>query len=218
MILYQEPKDAYLNIGTGTPNETHPQTPAELTQYQKRLVYELVDREHANSLTACGRRTFIQIRRYDAVADAASHDKAKRMLDNKINQKTGFRWVVEALIGGSLTGLDPKYFTRSPSGAPVACDMNEIFLRFKSVQETLTNRRPVLVGHNLFTDLTYFYACFLGKLPATVREFKDTVHRVFPYIIDTKYLATSGGQDMSSNSSLAQVAERMASQGSPKIS
>lgn len=62
-------------------------------------------------------------------------------------------------------------------------------LRFAELCEKLGQKRTVLVGHNLFLDLIYFYTFFFGKLPDRVEGFQKTIAQLFPLVIDTKYLA-----------------------------
>lgn len=47
------------------------------------------------------------------------------------------------------------------------------------VDVLFASRKP-LVGHNLFTDLINMYACFIGPLPKTAREFGQLVNEIFP--------------------------------------
>ena len=58
--------------------------------------------------------------------------------------------------------------------------------------DTLSNlkhKKLMLVGHNLFLDLIYFYKCFFGPLPNDVRDFVPIMRAMFPIIFDTKLLA-----------------------------
>lgn len=67
--------------------------------------------------------------------------------------------------------------------------------RFGDVANQLKQRRTVLVGHNLFLDLIYFYSCFFGPLPEFVGDFQSIMRRLFPLIFDTKYLADAINQN-----------------------
>lgn len=62
-------------------------------------------------------------------------------------------------------------------------------LRFAELCKTLKDKRTVLVGHNLFLDLIYFYTFFFGPLPDRVEGFQKTIAQLFPLVFDTKYLA-----------------------------
>jgi hypothetical protein len=86
------------------------------------------------------------------------------------------------------------------------------------LKKHLKEKRVVLVGHNCFMDLVYFYHHFIGKLPDTVEEFKVQVHHVFPLVIDTKYLVTVDGNSSGANSSLGEACKEVARAAIPKIS
>ncbi|KAI5787357.1 CAF1 family ribonuclease-domain-containing protein [Pyronema domesticum] len=62
--------------------------------------------------------------------------------------------------------------------------------------DLLRNAHIPIVGHNLFGDLIQLYATFIGTLPPTSAEFSAMLHKDFPTVIDTKFLATYA--DMSS--------------------
>lgn len=62
-------------------------------------------------------------------------------------------------------------------------------LRFAELCKTLKEKRTVLVGHNLFLDLIYFFIFFFGPLPDRVEGFQKTIAQLFPLVFDTKYLA-----------------------------
>lgn len=61
--------------------------------------------------------------------------------------------------------------------------------QFDELLSTLKTKGIILVGHNLFLDLIYFFTCFFGCLPARVEGFQTIVAQVFPLVFDTKYLA-----------------------------
>ncbi|RZC51180.1 hypothetical protein C5167_019607 [Papaver somniferum] len=59
---------------------------------------------------------------------------------------------------------------------------------FRRVIDLLSSEQKLLVGHNSFLDMTHIYSKFIGPLPPTIDEYISSVHKVFPYIIDTKLL------------------------------
>ena len=61
--------------------------------------------------------------------------------------------------------------------------------QFDELLTTLKTNDTILVGHNLFLDLIYFFTCFFGSLPVRVEGFQNIVAQVFPLVFDTKYLA-----------------------------
>lgn len=133
----------------------------------------------------------------------------------RIRKHVGFRWIVEALVGGDLSDLEPSSFepllgeARDPSiDAKVL--MEQLFSRLKE-------NRPILVGHNCFTDMIYFYQCFLGPLPNRVEEFIALIHQTFPIVVDTKYMATQNWDAVNPSSSLEELTKTLAKIHTPKI-
>ena len=67
--------------------------------------------------------------------------------------------------------------------------MEAVADQFDELLSTLKTKNTILVGHNLFLDLVYFFTCFFGCLPDRVEGFQAIVAQVFPLVFDTKYLA-----------------------------
>ena len=119
-----------------------------------------------------------------------------------LQRQIGLRYLFDGMIHSD--GLENfnilSCFTRK-TAPKTHGDQQRVVEQFKEVKEKL--RRPtVLVGHNVFTDLVNFYACFIGPLPATVEGFQKDIHSFFPLIIDTKYLAAQLGKTSGLRSSL----------------
>lgn len=51
--------------------------------------------------------------------------------------------------------------------------------------------KKLIVGHNCLLDLMYLVSQCFEDLPADYNDFKTLVHRLFPNIIDTKFMGTS---------------------------
>ena len=110
-------------------------------------------------------------------------------------KQIGLRWIFEALSGGDLSGLDPKYLSVEQSEEDVgnpALKIKALKLELKTVIEALRIKKPIIIGHNLFTDLGFLYSTFVGKLPQDVHHFQAEIHERFPLVFDTKYIATEG--------------------------
>lgn len=60
----------------------------------------------------------------------------------------------------------------------------------------LKEKRPVLLGHNMFHDLCFLHATFFGPLPDTLDEFGRVMHGLFPRIIDTKHILKRDDNEM----------------------
>lgn len=186
------------------------QTTRGLNNYQKRLVHQLV-RADFPKLVSIGRPTFVQIIAYDAEREDAIRQSRARGFEEQLSRQTGLRWLVEAMVGGDLSGIDAKSFARNTTGEPIFADLEALKSHLAAVKEELQSRRTVLVGHNLFTDLLYFYQCFFGQLPDRVEDFQQTIHSLFPMVIDTKYLATHNCGSISPKSSLEEIEDSVRS-------
>ncbi|KAK2794900.1 hypothetical protein FQN50_009824 [Emmonsiellopsis sp. PD_5] len=212
--------DGYLNIpepsAASDPSQPYLPGVGTVNNYQKRLIHQLVRAEYPH-LVSIGRSTFIQIIPYDKQREEYfRHDKT-RSLQEKIVQQTGFRWLVEGLVGGDLSNIDPNIFMGCTNSTHT--DGKSALLQYSmDLQSKLKRRRPVLVGHNLFTDLINFYKCFIGDLPDQVEDFQEAIHALFPLVIDTKYMATHKCSSTNPSSSLIEINDSLAHRKLPKIS
>ncbi|KAF2144217.1 uncharacterized protein K452DRAFT_285466 [Aplosporella prunicola CBS 121167] len=210
-----KPSPSYLNIVCSDPIGPQPLFP-ELGNFEKRLVHQLVRAEYPD-LVSLSKPSAIQLKAYDEEREKSYLESKKRGLRKSIERQTGFRWIVEALCGGSLT-MDPKSFARDVlTGEPKTVDIDDLNARIGRARANLKMRRPVLVGHNLFTDIIYFYRTFIGELPPTLDEFQKKVHELFPLIVDTKYMATHNCGDINPASALEQIEEKLRSQPKPVL-
>ncbi|KAL4955008.1 ribonuclease H-like domain-containing protein [Aspergillus filifer] len=213
-------RDGWLNIPPPTSEMKKQQLkgmPTELNRFQKRLVHQLVEVEYPDFVTV-GRPAFVQILDYDEERENAVREKRVQRIRELTWKETGFRWVAESLAGGDLTNLSPNYFPGFRSNqAPIeqGASLNEFVDDFK---KRLRTRRPVLVGHNLFADLIYFFRCFFGPLPEQVEDFQSMVHEHFPVLIDTKYLATHDCGSMNPTSSLQELNDKLMRLPKPEMS
>ena len=192
------------------------QTLPELSRFEKRLVHQLVRAEFPELVTI-SKPAFIKIIPLDEVREANIKHGRKQKVKEQIIKQTGFRWVVEAMAGGDFNKLDVKSLARSPSGDAQFVDLDDLRVRFNRARDNLRARRPVLVGHNMFTDLVYFYRGFIGELPQTVHGFQRAIHELFPVVVDTKYMATHNCGDINPASSLEQIEQKLRRQKSPAI-
>jgi len=60
---------------------------------------------------------------------------------------------------------------------------------FSRVFQVLATCEKPLVGHNVLTDLLLTYEKFYKPLPDSFKDFKSELHRLFPLIHDTKFIA-----------------------------
>ncbi|KAJ5584970.1 uncharacterized protein N7459_004770 [Penicillium hispanicum] len=188
--------------------------PKLLSNMQKWLVHQLISAEYP-SLTSRSKSHFVQIEHTDPDREKKTLEEKVKAAKYRIQKHVGCRWVVEALVGGDLTDLEPQALN-----ALMARETQPKFT-LKEVSDRLKARvagnRPVFVGHNCFTDLVFFHQCFLGPLPDTVEEFQVRIHELFPMVVDTKYLATHDCGSLNPLSSLEEINRKMAKISLPKI-
>ncbi|KAF2197942.1 CAF1-domain-containing protein [Delitschia confertaspora ATCC 74209] len=189
---------------------------SELSRFEKRLVHQLVRAEFPECVTI-SKPAYILIIQRDEEREADIVRKRKLQVREKITHQSGFRWIVEALAKANLDEIHPSYFTRNGDGERICINYDHLESRFRRVTHRIHMHQPVLVGHNLFTDLVYFYRTFIGQLPDTVDGFRKAVHELFPVIVDTKYMATHKCGDLNPMSSLQDVANQLDLQPLPNI-
>lgn len=61
---------------------------------------------------------------------------------------------------------------------------------FRKVIDMLANSKKQIVGHNLLLDMVMLYQQFQATLPDSSEAFKSKLNQLFPYIVDTKILAS----------------------------
>lgn len=189
--------------------------PLELDNYQKRLVHQIVRSEYPGYVSV-GKKSFIQILPYDKVREDKFIEKRLQRTRGNIASQKGLSWVIEALMGGELSRLDLRLLWR-PDGLFTAAEGSMLTKESEALREKLKSGPPVLVGHNLFTDLVNFYKCFIGDLPSRVEVFQQSINKLFPLVIDTKYMATSGGVLRDASSALSILNENLDSREVPKF-
>ena len=175
-----------------------------LNNYEKRLVHQLVRAEFPE-LVSISRAGFVQITTYDEKRETAIQSAKMAAFKEKLSRQVGLRWVVEGMVGGSLDNLNPLMFANDIEGNPKWIDVKELERAHERVKANLRDRRTVLVGHNLFMDLIYFYKSFFGQLPDDVKDFQRIIHRLFPLVIDTKYMATHNSPATNAKSGLEEL-------------
>jgi poly(A)-specific ribonuclease len=155
-----------LDITTHTGLSAAPSIPV-ITRFEKRLVHQLVRAEFPE-LVSIGRNECVRIVDLDPVREADNMRRIKNRVKDSIIRQTGFRWIFEALVkGGDINRTGPLYAART-IGMLSTTEAHDIRDRYDRAIERLKTKQPVLVGHNMFTDIVYFYRTFVGELP--VRE------------------------------------------------
>lgn len=208
LTAWQKTTSATLEItsSTGSAKKSAINT---ISRFEKRLVHQLVRAEFPGAV-AIGRQDCIRIIPFDPDREADNTQRLKNRVSEQIARQTGFRWVFEALIGGEIHP-DLLYIMG-------VNDRDDQRPRFDRALERLKKNRPVLVGHNMFTDIVYLYRTFVGPLPGTLDEFNASLHELFPKIVDTKYLATHDEGDLNASPTLETIAKGLQNQPLPEIS
>jgi poly(A)-specific ribonuclease len=218
-LLIEQTTYSYLDIyGSELPLGA-PGASVDLSRAEQDLVYQLIHTEYRGVLQATPRPGYIQLTRYDKVKETDRRGNYNYRVQQRINRQTGVRWLIEAMIRGSLESLSCiDCASKSGTDAENAAANAKIEKRLEKVKAAIKNKCTVLVGHNIFTDLVYLYHCFIGALPATIEGFQTTIHAHFPFIVDTKYMATYRCGAGSIKSSLLEVHERLKIVEKPSIS
>ncbi|KAL9001564.1 MAG: hypothetical protein Q9169_000139 [Polycauliona sp. 2 TL-2023] len=155
-----------------------------LNSFQRLLVHQYIRKEHPD-LTTTTRQGFVQITPHNQEQRDAEKQYRNKTFEEKLARQVGLRWLIEAMQGGDLSAMNPDSFIPANESKKAALTAKIVSLRHR-----LKGHSTVLVGHNLFLDLIHLYACFFGALPDRIEDFQQTIHDLFPRIIDTKYLAT----------------------------
>lgn len=115
----------------------------------------------------------------------------------------GLRWVFDALSNQDLDGIEPRWFCTLFNEHPDYIEeLMSVSEQLHHVKQKLATKEHVIVGHNLFTDLMFFYNTFHETLPISVIDFQEAIHDLFPTVFDTKFLASYGLGSMKPNSNL----------------
>lgn len=189
---------------------------SSLNKNQKLLVHKLVEREFPKLVTI-GKSTWVKIIHYDEAREDAVHQRRMHKIQERCQQQTGFRWIIEALVGGNLSKLHDAAFSKLVATAGHRTKQEAVKEVADGIRTRLQEKRPAVVGHNLLTDMIYLWRCFLGDLPETVGEFQEQLHKHFPLLIDTKYLATYECGSINPVASLTEVYENLKDTEGPEF-
>ncbi|KAL6241553.1 hypothetical protein RBB50_011576 [Rhinocladiella similis] len=207
--LPKETQETFLNIPAADAKDPVPST---LNRYQVRLTHQTVRNEWPKFKTQ-GMGHFVQITNPTAEEQESERALREQMRERDIANAVGFRWVIEAIIGGDISRL-PHFYVNA--GFPEGQAPEDIQAFLDKLQESLRKRKGAFVGHNCLTDLINMYRCFIGDLPERVEDFSAKLHDLLPIILDTKYLAGIGGKHWA-DTSLQAVESDTSSVALPRI-
>lgn len=188
-----------------------------LNGFQRKLLFQLVANEFPGyRARPRNHNHFMQIVKGDPREELAFSRAKLAAFECAVKKQIGLRWIFEALVGGELD-IDPMLFAVDDQGQPMLVDVEDITCQLKGLQTAFKSKPPVLVGHNLFTDLAFLHALFVGPLPDSVVEFQQKLHNLFPVIVDTKFMATVEYTSINTISSLDEVYRKSEKQVKPII-
>ena len=153
-------------------------------------------------MVSVSKSDFIQLYPFDQQREDAVLQRKMARYESDLARQVGIRWLAEAMCpdidkvlpkervspfaSGNLEALQSLTY---PPIEMTAERQEAHAVQFGQLCKTLKEKRTVLVGHNLFLDLIYFYTFFFGPLPDRVEGFQKTIAQLFPLVFDTKYLA-----------------------------
>lgn len=187
-----------------------------LNRFEKRLAHQIVRNEYQN-LHTYSTLDYIKVETGSKKEQTEERDQLIRRLDRSMSTNIGFRWLTEALAGQDVSAIDFHTVPLEIKGEKNEYTSVQQFQdRIAEIREALERAPRVLVGHNCFMDLVFIYRYFYGNLPDTVEEFQEALHSIFPMIVDTKFLSTSGPDAHHfRNSQLSQIEETLANDETP---
>lgn len=216
--------DAWLKTGLPDANgllllpadlSSGPNKSDELSRNERRIIHQYVRQEYPKLVTFT-KRGGIQVSHLDERKEAMFRKTKMKEAHERIYRQTGLRWVIEAIAGQAFRNIDPMIFTTDDAGSMTVPSF-DITARYQRCQHLLNGNPRPLIGHNMFLDLVYLYQNFMGQLPDTIDAFAAEIHKLFPVIVDTKYLATHECGDMNPTSSLQELAEELDEREEPEI-
>lgn len=206
-----EDKRDFVNIGTGS-------NTGSLNGYQRRLVHQLVRNEFSTLRTfSKSDGAFMRVEKIDDEREAVHTKRRMQAFRGSISKQIGLRWIFDALCGSDLSAIDAKLSCLNEIGKPTFYDLEDKRAELEEIRTALDRKSKVLVGHNLFTDLIFLYQTFMGRLPETVVKFQQEIHRLFPMIIDTKYMGSEESGTMGPVTTLDQMLGAVKNQVAPFI-
>jgi poly(A)-specific ribonuclease len=188
-----------------------------LNRFEKRLAHQIVRAEYPH-LQTFSTTDYVKVEAKDKVAEVKEQEQLKRRLDRTMSNNIGFRWLTDALAGEDLSGLDLHAIPLEIKGEKMYNNTETFNARLSEIRQVLLNSPKVLVGHNCFMDLVFIHRYFYGPLPDTVEEFQESLHTMFPTVIDTKFLSTSGPDaHIFRSSQLWQIEEALSADDKPRF-
>lgn len=181
-----------------------------LNSLQKRLVHELLQ-DQFPELRAVARYGGAHMEILDTRQQTSGYRSLERT--RAVFKQIGARLLWDAICGqpfvanvdiGLIVGTDP---------------IKAMLLKgeLKTYESRLRKRSPVVIGHNILMDLCFLHSNFVAPVPKSLQEFRALTRERLPRIVDTKYLFTRGGDEMSPDYSLGECFDAVGSQPFPAV-
>lgn len=156
----------------------------KVNPFQRKLIYELIEREFSNKVSTLVRS--LENNRKGLVVTTKRSEEDELKIE-KSRQKEDEIYLAEVI------GL-------------------------RLLLKEISSSKKLIVGHNCLLDLMYLLTQCFDDLPADYNEFKALTHRIFPNIIDTKFIGRSDKfKEMFPSTVLGQLYERLTQEPFVKI-
>lgn len=188
-----------------------------LSGFYRRLVHQTVRKEFP-TLRTYAQSDLVMIAFRDEKRAAEMKEREERLFMQPLYRQYGFRFISDAFAGRDWhQNIDSGIINRRLEGESQTENTHLFKERMKELDQSLKDHQTVMIGHNCFLDLVYIYHNFYGELPDTVGEFQEALHKVFPLIIDTKFMSTVNRGWESRAQALAQLADALSTREKPII-
>ncbi|KAJ2905595.1 hypothetical protein MKZ38_004889 [Zalerion maritima] len=166
----------YVNISLGPK--------IDLSRLQAKLVHHTVQTEFPQCTTrAMG--GFVQVTMKDHLHEAKTMENTKKMRREVVSKNIGAALLFEALSGGDFASYFPDMWNTMGLSTRTA---SKVKLVVDESQARLKERKPIIIAHNSLYDLCFIHQTFFGPLPESLKDFTHAIHKLFPRVIDTKYM------------------------------
>lgn len=181
-----------------------------LNSLQKRLVHELLQ-DQFSDLKAEARYGGAYMDIFDASQQTPGYRSLERI--RAVFKQIGARLLWDAICGQPfVANVDTELIVgRDP------IRVMQLKAQLQEYENRLRNRSPVVVGHNILMDLCFLHTNFVAPVPKSLQEFRVLTRERMPRIVDTKYLFTRGGDEMSQDHSLGECFDKVGNLPSPVV-
>lgn len=185
-----------------------------LNGLQKRIVHQLLQTQ-CPDLTAKGPGrgggNYLEILEHDPSPQHPLHGLKART--QTVSKQTGARLLWDAIRGQPFAQrIDPELIFGVDQAKCV-----QLKAQLEGLESRLLKKSPILIGHNMLCDLCFLRAKFVGDLPEAIQDFRAVTRAELPRIVDTKYLFTRGGDEMSPDYSLEECFAEVKEEQLPRV-